>query len=66
MTENSENSENTGFLRTLLWVVLVLSAAANAILSSTSTNVFIGAAFGVITLACAAGLVVQHYRHRER
>ena len=65
MSENIENSENTGILRPLLWVVLVLSAAANAVSSSIGANVFIGAAFGVVTLACAAGLVVHHYRHRN-
>ena len=59
-----ENHENTGLLRPLLWVVLVLSAAANAVMSSIGANVFIGAAFGVVTLASAAGLVVHHYRHR--
>jgi hypothetical protein len=64
MTENSNDHENTGVLRSLLWVALVLSAAANAIVSSSGNHVLIGAAFGVVTLACAAGLVVQHYRHR--
>ncbi|MEV4702809.1 hypothetical protein [Actinoplanes sp. NPDC049316] len=64
MTENSENHENTGVLRPLLWVGLVLSAVANAIASSSGNHVVIGAAFGVVTLACAAGLVVQHYRRR--
>jgi hypothetical protein len=64
MTQNSENHENTGLLRPLLWVVLVLSAAANAVTSGIGGNVFIGAAFGVVTLASAAGLVVHHYRHR--
>ena len=64
MSENIGNHENNGLLRTVLWVVLVLSAAANAVMSSIGANVFVGAAFGVVTLASAAGLVVHHYRHR--
>jgi hypothetical protein len=61
MTENSENHENTG-LRSLLWVVLVLSAAANAVTSSMGLNLFVSAALGVVALASATTLVVQHYR----
>ena len=66
MTENTRNHENTGLLRPLLWVVLVLSAAANAVASSIGANVVIGAAFGVVTLASATALVVHHYRNRAR
>jgi len=66
MTENSENHQTTGFLRPLLWIVLIVSAAANAVTSSASDNVFIGASFGLVTLASAAGLVVHHYRRRAR
>ncbi|MEV4640622.1 hypothetical protein AB0J80_25090 [Actinoplanes sp. NPDC049548] len=62
----TENKERTTVTRPLLWLVLVLSAAANAVASSTGANVFIGAGFGVVTLACAVALVAHHYRRRAR
>jgi hypothetical protein len=60
MTENS-NHENTA-LRPLLWVVLILSAAANAVTSSLGAPLPISVTLGVIALAAAAALVVQHRR----
>lgn len=53
-----------GMLRPTLWLVLILSAAANATTSAAGANVFASVGFGLITLACAAALVVHHYRHR--
>lgn len=47
----------------LLWTVLAIAAALNVALSAV--NVFVGAAFGVIALACAAGLIARHYRGRR-
>ena len=44
----------------LLWVVLVLSAAVNAALSTV--NVYLGLGFGVIALGCAVALITRHYR----
>jgi hypothetical protein len=64
MTENSENRENTG-LRSLLWVVLVVSLAANVVTSSIGAPLFISIAFGVVVLVSATMLVVQH-RRRDR
>lgn len=61
MTENSNNHENTG-LRPLLWVVLILSAAANAVTSGLGAPLFISVTLGVIALAAAATLVVRHRR----
>lgn len=55
-----------GLLRPVLWLVLVVSAAANATVSAAGANVLAGIGFGVITLACAAALVVHHYRHRRQ
>ena len=52
-------------LRPVLWIVLVLSAAANAAMSSIGANPLAGAGFGLITLACAVTLVVHHYRNRS-
>jgi hypothetical protein len=63
MTE--EVSGRRGAVRPLLWLVLVVSAAANMVLSAAG-SVFVGSAFGLVTLCCAAGLVVHHYKHRRR
>ncbi len=52
-------------LRPVLWLLLILSAAANAALSfGPHTLVRVGA--GLITLASGVSLVVRHYRHRTR
>jgi hypothetical protein len=66
-TEHDEaNAESRrGPLRPVLWVVLVLSAVANAISSSVGVNPFVGGAFGLVTLACATALIVHHYQHRR-
>ncbi|GAA2567514.1 hypothetical protein GCM10010435_46540 [Winogradskya consettensis] len=50
--------------RPVLWLVLIVSAVANTVLSSAGAHL-IGAGFGLITLACIVALVVHHYRHRE-
>jgi hypothetical protein len=55
-----------GMLRPVLWLVLIVSAAANATASMTGVHPLVGIGSGVITLACAAALVVHHYRHRTR
>ena len=51
--------------RPVLWVVLIVSAAANAISSSIGISPFVGVGFGVITLACVTTLIVHHYQHRR-
>lgn len=61
MTENRENVENAG-LRTLLWVVLVLSLAANAAASGLGAPLFVSIPLGVVALASGIMLVVRHYR----
>ncbi|MET7419884.1 hypothetical protein [Dactylosporangium sp. NPDC005555] len=53
-------------LRPVLWLVLIVSAGANATASTADANPLIGVGFGLVTLACAATLVVHHYRHRVR
>jgi hypothetical protein len=60
----SESGEQS-LLRPVLWIVLFLSAAANAAMSSIGANPLAGAGFGLITLACAVTLVVHHYRNRS-
>jgi hypothetical protein len=61
MTQNSEKLQNTG-LRSLLLVVLVLSAAANAVTSGLGAPLFVSITLGVVALAAATSLIVQHFR----
>ncbi|MGW0431501.1 hypothetical protein ACWDV4_02965 [Micromonospora sp. NPDC003197] len=53
-------------MRPLLWLVLVVSVAANVVSSAIGVNVFIGSGFGLIALASGVSLVVHHYRQRRR
>jgi hypothetical protein len=55
-----------GPLRPALWTTLFLSAAANMVFSTGARDPLIGSVFGLIALACAAALIVHHYRHRAR
>ena len=59
-------STRSGILRPVLWLLLVISAAANMAASSTGLNMMIGIGFGLVTLACGAALIVDHYQHRRR
>jgi hypothetical protein len=52
-----------GLLRPVLWLVLVVSAAANTASSTADLTPLVGVGFGVVTLACVVALVVHHYRH---
>ena len=54
-----------GLLRPVLWVVLIVSAAANAVTSSAGLSPYVSAGFGLITLASVITLIVHHYRHRR-
>jgi hypothetical protein len=53
-----------GLLRPVLWLVLVLSAAANAV-TNIGISPLVGIGFGLVTLGCATALIVHHYRHRR-
>ena len=64
--EETAADDRAGMLRPVLWLLLILSAADNATVSVAGWNVLVGVGFGLITLACAAVLVVHHYRHRAR
>ena len=55
-----------GRVRPVLWLVLVISAAANMVTSTANLNPFVGVGFGLIALACATALIVHHYRLRRR
>lgn len=54
-----------GALRPVLWIVLVISLAANVV-TSTAGLIAVSAAFGLIVVACAATLIAHHYRLRRR
>lgn len=54
-----------GLLRPVLWLVLVLSAAANAVTSNIGISPLVGIGFGLVTLGCATTLIVHHYQRRR-
>jgi hypothetical protein len=60
---SSPAAARAAWTRPLLWIVLAVSAALNVVTSTV--DVVVGAAFGVVALACIAALVVQHYRLRR-
>jgi hypothetical protein len=53
-----------GLLRPVLWLLLIVSASANAVSSAIGLHVLIGIGFGLITVACIAALVAHHYLNR--
>lgn len=55
-----------GILRPVLWVLLVISGAANVVTSSAAFPVLVGIGFGLLTCAFGAALIVGHYRRRRR
>jgi hypothetical protein len=61
-----DGSAQGGIVRPVLWLLLVISAAANAVTSTTGINMFVGIGFGLVALACATTLIVHHYQHRRR
>jgi hypothetical protein len=65
-TRPTQHTGTHGGLRPALWLALIVSATANAVSSSIGLRPFVGIGFGLITLACAATLIVHHYRHRRR
>ncbi|WUH98486.1 hypothetical protein OHR68_34050 [Spirillospora sp. NBC_00431] len=54
----------SGVVRPVLWVLLVLCAAGDVIAAQAGAAVVVRAPLGLATLACAAALIVQHYRNR--
>ncbi|WP_370939958.1 hypothetical protein [Amycolatopsis sp. cg13] len=50
--------------RPLLWGVLVLSAAANAVTSALGVNLLLSTIFGVVTLAAGIALIANYRTHR--
>jgi hypothetical protein len=64
-TPATDRKQHGGVIRPLLWLVLVVSAALNAVFSSTGQNTELGIGFGVVALAAITALIVHHYRHRR-
>jgi len=62
--ENTAATTPVTRMRPLLWLVLVVSVAANVTLSSVLGNPWAGSAFGALALASGAALAVNHYRNR--
>ena len=54
-----------GLLRPALWLLLIVSAAANAVSSILGLHLAVGIGFGLVTLGCIAALVSHHYRARR-
>lgn len=57
--------DGRGMLRPVLWLLLVITVAANAVISSANLNLALGVASGLAALGCATALIVDHYRHRR-
>jgi len=65
-TRLAEHPDSREFLRPVLWLVLIVSAAANGVSSTIGLHPLVGIGFGLVTLACVAILMVHHYQHRRR
>ena len=70
MNELDRTAENTAAttpvtrMRPLLWLVLIVSVAANVTLSSLLDNPWAGSAFGALALASGVALAMKHFRNR--
>jgi drug/metabolite transporter (DMT)-like permease len=53
-----------GRVRPTLWVLLVISLVGNGVMSLVNTPA--GIAFGLVAMACVAGLVVNHRASRRQ
>ena len=52
-------------LRPVLWLLVVLSGAANIATQSMGLNPFVSIGFGVLTVSFGVALGMHHYRHRR-
>lgn len=57
-------SASRGYLRPVLWLLLVISVTCNVV-TSASSLVLASIGFGVLTLSFGAALAVHHYRGRR-
>ncbi len=61
-TSHRPESTRLRALRPVLWLVLAVGVAANVATSAAGVNMMISAGCGLIVLACATALVVDHVR----
>ncbi|MFS8359094.1 hypothetical protein ACLVWO_05950 [Streptomyces sp. CWNU-52H] len=54
-----------GFVRTALWLVLVISTVSNMVASYSAAPIQIHLACGAVTALCATVLVTRHLRGRR-
>ncbi|WAL63794.1 hypothetical protein ORV05_22680 [Amycolatopsis cynarae] len=64
MTGKNTTAER-GYVRPVLWLLLVISGVANVVTSASIPNVLVGIGFGLLTMVFGTALVVHHYRHRR-
>jgi len=50
--------------RIVLWVLLLISAVGNVVMSASGLHVLVGIGFGLLTLGFGTALVVDHRRRR--
>ncbi|MER6525470.1 hypothetical protein [Streptomyces sp. NPDC001508] len=62
--DSGRRAESPRVGRTVLWLLLVLSAAANTVASMAGATV-VSLACGLVTAACVIGLVVLRLRGRR-
>ncbi|GAA4614984.1 hypothetical protein GCM10023195_65720 [Actinoallomurus liliacearum] len=48
--------------RAVLWTVLVVSAAGNAVTSMSGLPIAVSLSFGIVTVLCIAGLLADWFR----
>jgi hypothetical protein len=63
MTNATPTRQSTA-VRSLLWVLLTITAVANATTSAMGMNPVISISFGLVTLAAGVGLVANYRRNR--
>lgn len=52
-------------VRVVLWLLIILGAAANAATSFGPFHPLVSVAFGLLTVLCIVLLVMHHLRHRK-
>jgi hypothetical protein len=53
-------------VRPLLWLLLVISSAANVVTKSMDISELVWIGSGLVALFCGIALAVDHYRRRRR
>jgi hypothetical protein len=61
---NATPTRQSTTVRSLLWVLLTITAVANATTSTMGMNPVISISFGLVTLATGVGLVANYRRNR--